>query len=242
MTDLQQVDGVAALEELTRGVAHDLNNLLTVMLTCAGSIAGADDVDQGVRSEAGLIIEAAERAGRLTRQLLTVEPTARRAVDLNAVIGEMLDLLTRTVGAGIRIVLATAAESPIVSLDRDRVERVVMNLALNARDAMQEGGTLTIRTGVAQLGESSPLLRRGMRAGVHATLSVSDTGNGMTPDVADRAFDPFFTTKPEGQTSGLGLAIVSGIVLDIGGTVHLRSETRLGTTVTAYLPVAEAAR
>jgi two-component system cell cycle sensor histidine kinase/response regulator CckA len=245
VTDLQQLEDRAAPDELARGVAHDLNNLVTVMLNCAASIARAEDADQAVRSDAGLIVEAAERAGRLTRRLLTdgaLDAAAQASVDLNAVVGGILDLLTRLVGEGIGVVVAAAPALPRIHLDRDQVERVLMNLALNGRDAMREGGTLMIRTGVARLGESSPLLRTGMRPGLYVTLSVSDTGKGMSPDVAERAFAPYFTTKPDGQACGLGLAIVASIVLDLGGTVHLRSQPRLGTTVTAYLPAADVAR
>jgi two-component system cell cycle sensor histidine kinase/response regulator CckA len=245
VTALQQREVHAALDERARGVAHDLNNLVTVMLNCAGSIARAEDAGRAVRSDAGLIVEAAERAGRLTRRLLTDGPldaAAEPTVDLNAVVGGILDLLTRLVGEAIGIVVAAAPALPPIHLDRDQVERVLLNLVLNGRDAMLDGGTLMLRTGVARLGENSPLLRTGMRPGHYVTLAVSDTGKGMSPDVAERAFAPSFTTKPDGRTCGLGLAIVSSIVLDLGGTVHLRSQPRLGTTVTAYLPAADVPR
>ena len=158
---------------------------------------------------------AAQRAARITKLLLIVgrSETARpEALELNAVLADMHDLLSTTVGEAIEIQVDTAADLPAIEVDRGQIEQVILNLAVNARDAMPKGGTLTIETGLAELDERRARMSPGVTPGRYAELTVNDTGTGMSPDFAAHIFEPFFTTKPAGQSNGLGLTTVHSIV------------------------------
>ena len=185
------------------------------------------------------IRRAAERAASLTRQLLVFsrrEVVAPEAVDLNGVVSETEKLLARTLGAQVELVVDRAPGLPAIKADRGQLEQVLVNLAVNARDAMPGGGRLTIRTRtVSQVHGASEEATAG--GGRYILLTVSDTGTGMSPEVRERAFEPFFTTKDSNHGTGLGLATVSGIVEQSGGTVRLESEVGAGTAVTVCLPV-----
>jgi len=234
-----------AVGQLTGGLAHDFNNLLQ-------GISGSLELmrtraAQGRPAEFGRYIEtamgSASRAAALTHRLLafsrrqTLDP---KPTDMNALVDGMEDLFRRTVGPNIQLEASFADEPWPVLCDSNQLESVLLNLVVNARDAMPDGGHLLIETTNTVL-----LDRRGaprdwppqdVPPGDYVALSVADTGTGMTPDVIARAFDPFFTTKPSGQGTGLGLSMVYGFVQQSGGHVRLRSETGQGTTVTIYLP------
>lgn len=186
---------------------------------------------------------AAERAAALTRRLLMFgrrEVVQPEVLDLNAVVGELHSLLCRTLGEHVVVSVRLDPElSPVVA-DPSQLEQVLVNLAVNARDAMPGGGRLVIETANVTLDEESVALHTGpaLAPGPYVRLSVTDSGTGMTPETVERAFDPFFTTKPRGQGTGLGLATVYGIVTDAGGHVALYSEVGLGTTFRIYLPPA----
>ena len=198
------------------------------------------DIDwESVRRDIGQVQQAARRAADLTRQLLAF---ARRRViqpqvlDLNQIITGLEPLLTRTLGEHVLLSTVLAPGLSPVLADPGQIEQVLVNLAVNARDAMPAGGRLTIETAGAELAEA-PAGRAGrLRPGSYVTIRVSDTGTGMPREVIDRAFEPFFTTKPEGQGSGLGLATVYGIITQAGGDVRIYSRAGLGTTITALLP------
>ena len=225
---LRQAQKMEAVGQLAGGIAHDFNNLLTV-------IAGYGEIAQrriGAgpgASELGEIQRAAERASRLTRQLLAF---ARRQVlepvllDVNEVASGLVPMLSRLIGETIEIAMLAGDELPPVLADRAQLEQVVINLAINARDAMPGGGTLAIETGVA---------------GGHVRLAVSDTGTGIEPGVLEHIFEPFYTTKDVGLGTGLGLATVHGIVTQSGGRVEVSSDPGLGSTFTVLLPAAEGA-
>jgi CheY-like chemotaxis protein len=190
------------------------------------------------------IREAGERASRLTRQLLSfarrevVRPTV---LDLTGVVLEMEQLLRRTIGEHVVLETSLAPDLWPIMADDGQLEQVLINLAVNARDAMPQGGTLTLDTENIDVDAAYAQARPGLGPGRYVRLRVSDTGVGMEPDVAARAFEPFFTTKPKGQGTGLGLATIHGIVTQAGGHVQIYSEPGLGTTFTVLLPATEAA-
>jgi PAS domain S-box-containing protein len=223
---LRQNERLDSLGHLAGGVAHDFNNLLAVITGYCGMIAeslpeddpGLDDVE-GIR-------KAADRGAALTRQLLIfsrLEPSRLETVNLNAVVTETRELLTRTLGEDIQFVTDLADDLRVVTVDRSKMEQVLLNLIMNARAAMPAGGQLTIRTWNTEDGD-------------RVSLSVTDVGHGMEPEVARRAFEPFFTTRPKGQGTGLGLATAYGAVVDAGGSIELETEPGHGTTVRVCLP------
>jgi signal transduction histidine kinase len=239
---LHQAQRLESLGQLAGGVAHDFNNLLAVILTCASFVAEATAGDASIRADVDRIQAAAERAARLTRQLLIFghrDTTNVEILDLNTIVTDIQDLLTRTIGEDITLVVRSAAGLPAIRADRGQMEQVLVNLAVNARDAMPDGGTLTIRLGTAMLDEEYTRLHPPIRPGRCVELSVSDTGVGMTPEIVSRIFEPFFTTKTRDRGTGLGLATVHGIVAGAGGSLSVYSEPGMGTTFRAFFPPAE---
>jgi PAS domain S-box-containing protein len=238
---LAQAQKMEAVGQLTGGVAHDFNNLLTAVLGSLQMIGKRSD-DAQIRRFADNARRAAERGARLTQQLLAFSRRQRltpESVDLPRLLGEIGDLLTRAVGASVILDTSLAADLPPAFVDPTQIELVLLNLAINARDAMEGGGHLTI-SGFAV--PSVPLeLAEELAPGSYVAIAVTDTGSGMTPEVRERAFEPFFTTKEQGKGTGLGLSQVYGFVRQSGGAVALRSAPGHGTTVTLYLPHAETA-
>jgi signal transduction histidine kinase len=239
---LHQSQRLESLGQLAGGVAHDFNNLLAVILNCATFVAEATDGDESVQADVEQIRTAAERAARLTHQLLIFgrrEKVKVEALDLNAVVADVQSLLVRSIGEQVTLVVHPAPGLPAIRADRGQIEQVLVNLAVNARDAMPDGGTLTIGLGVTRLDEDYARMHPGVRPGHYVELSVSDTGEGMSPDVAARIFEPFFTTKPQGKGTGLGLATVHGVVTEAGGSLTVDSEPGTGTTFRAFFPAAD---
>jgi PAS domain S-box-containing protein len=244
---LRQAQKMEAVGLLAGGIAHDFNNLLTViyghaeaMADAAGGAASSPAGDP--RANADAIRAAADRAASLTRQLLAFsrqQQLTLQPVDLNEVVGGVSTLLRRVIGDGIRLDLHLDPIIPHVRADLAQLEHVLMNLAVNARDAMPRGGTLTIETTTTQLDEAYAGGHVEVTPGTYAMLSVSDTGTGMDRQTRARVFEPFFTTKGEGRGMGLGLSTVYGIVKQFGGSVWVYSELGHGTTFKVYLPVAE---
>ena len=197
-----------------------------------------------VRADVEQIQAAAQRAARITRQLLIVgrrETAQPEALGLNAVVADTHDLLSGALGAGIELRVDAAADLPTIEADRGQVEQVLLNLAFNARDAMPQGGTLTIETSLAELDERHARLDPGVSPGRYVELAVSDTGTGMSEEVKAHIFEPFFTTRPVGQGTGLGLAIVYAVVTGAGGSISVVSEEGTGTTFRLLFPAAGAA-
>jgi DNA-binding response OmpR family regulator/signal transduction histidine kinase len=225
---LRQSMKMEAIGQLTGGLAHDFNNLLTAVVGNLDFIRHRS-TEPNVRKWAENAFKAAERGSKLTSQLLAFSRTQKldtTAVDLNGLISGMKDLLNQSLGTSITLRLDLAPGLPAAVADTNQLELAILNLSLNARDAMPDGGALTIATAL------SP------RDAKIATVSVTDTGSGMPPDVVARAFDPFFTTKPTGKGTGLGLSQVYGIVRAAGGEVTIESKVGRGTTVILRLPVA----
>jgi PAS domain S-box-containing protein len=242
--ELQQAQRLESVGQLAGGVAHDFNNLIAVILNYATFVADELADRPALRNDVEEIRRAAERAATLTRQLLIFsrrEVARPEILDVNSVVTEMRKLLQRTIGEHIELVTTAAPDLWPVLADRGQIEQVIMNLAVNARDAMPQGGKLIIETQNAELDEDFVSTHVDLATGRYVRLSIADTGHGMTTEIADRAFEPFFTTKPKGKGTGLGLATVYGIVSEAHGKVALYSEPGRGTTASVLLPIAESA-
>jgi PAS domain S-box-containing protein len=232
--DLIQNQRMEALGQLTGGIAHDFNNLLTVIIGGHELFASTGDAELVRRAN-----EAAEMGARLTDRLLSfsrqrkLEPAI---IDLNQHVLNMMDLLRRSIGETVAMSTSLASKLAAIRVDPSEIENAVLNLAINARDAMPRGGRLIIETEDVDL-DSDDCSDYGLSPGRYVRLSISDTGNGMPPEVAARAFEPFFTTKPLGQGTGLGLATIYGFVKQSGGNATIYSEPDRGTTINLYLPV-----
>jgi two-component system cell cycle sensor histidine kinase/response regulator CckA len=234
---LRQAQRMDAAGRLAGGVAHDFNNLLTTINGFSELLLRDLGEDHPRRKDVEQIRKAAERGAQLTRQLLSfgTPPTLQpRALDLNTVVANMEGLLQRLVGADIRLTTRLRAGLGEVKMDPGQVEQILVNLVLNARDAMPAGGTLTIETGERQISGSARV--RSVKPGRYLVLAVSDTGSGMDGDTLSHVFDPFFTSRAPGYRSGLGLSIVYGIVKQSGGGVRVSSEPEQGTTVKVFIP------
>ncbi len=235
---LQQSQRLETVGQLAGGIAHDFNNLLAVILNYAEFVA--DELPDGnLKQDVEEIQRAATRAADLTRQLLIFarrETTDPQLLDLNAVIAGVETMLRRTLGENVELRLTLEEQLFSVRADHGQIEQVVLNLAVNARDAMPAGGQLVVETATVELGDDYAAAHPGASLGRYVRLSVSDNGMGMSPEVLARAFEPFFTTKDAGQGTGLGLATVYGIVTQAGGSVSISSEPRLGTRVSIHLP------
>jgi PAS domain S-box-containing protein len=253
-TQLHQAQRLENLGQLAGGIAHDFNNLLGVIINYATFVSEEMDVasesDWGGRWETasddvGQIKLAAERAARLTHQLLAFarrEVVRPQVIDLDQVISGVTEMLSRTLGGHIEVTTSSPGGLWPVLADPGQIEQVLMNLAVNARDAMPGGGSLSIET--SNVTVDADFIAGGSKAqpGRNVRLRVSDSGCGMSADVIERAFDPFFTTKPEGAGTGLGLATVYGIIAQAEGHIQIYSEPGAGTTFSIMLPVtAEAA-
>lgn len=240
----QQAQKMEAIGRLAGGVAHDFNNLLTVMLgSCELVLTSLTDDDPN-RDDIEEIQKAGLRAAALTRQLLTfsrrsvVEP---KLLDVNEVLDGLLPMLTRLIGEDVKVVTRLRSAGAHVLADRNQIEQVLVNLAVNARDSMLGGGTLTIESDKIELDENYVSMHFASAPGSYVVLTVTDTGSGMTEDVLKHIFEPFYTTKPLGEGTGLGLATVHGIVLQNGGSIGVYSEVGHGASFKVYLPLVSAA-
>jgi signal transduction histidine kinase/DNA-binding response OmpR family regulator len=230
---LVQAQKMEALGQLTGGIAHDFNNLLNVIMGNAELIARVS-LDERVRNMAQTVKRATERGAKLTGQLLTFSRSSNldlKAIDVIALLHGMRDMLSLSLGTGIRFISQFGGEEAWTQADANQLELAVLNLAINARDAMPDGGNLTIR--VSRRGAPDEAIP----AGKYVVIGVSDTGTGIAPDVLSRVFDPFFTTKPVGKGTGLGLSQVYGIATQAGGAARIHSEPGVGTTVELWLPL-----
>ena len=238
---LHQAQRLESVGQLAGGVAHDFNNLLAIILNYAAFAASRSD-DEQAKADIEQVIEAGHRAADLTKQLLIFarrEAVQRRPVVLVDVVDSIATMLSRSLGEHINIVVRSRGDAPVFLADPGQVEQVLVNLAVNARDAMPSGGTLMIETGAVEVDEQYAASHPGLSPGRYAILTVSDTGEGIAPDVAAHVFEPFFTTKRPGQGTGLGLSTVYGIATEAGGTVTVYSEPGIGTTFRVYFPAVD---
>ncbi len=233
-----QAQKMEAIGHLAGGVAHDFNNLLTVILGFCELLLDRH-ADQPHRNDILEIQKAGTRAAVLTRQLLTfsrkqvVKPTR---LDMNRLVADLEPMIARLLGEDVRMVLTLPPSLAPIRADRGQVEQVLINLAVNARDAMPGGGTLTIETADVELNDVYASTHAGVTSGTYVSVTVIDTGTGMTPEVQARLFEPFFTTKEVGKGTGLGLATVHGIASRSGGSVNVWSELGRGTSFVVYFP------
>ncbi len=250
VTELKQAEAqlahaqkMEAIGQLTGGVAHDFNNLLTAILLNSDVLADRM-TDERLRPLAEATRTAAERGADLTRRLLafgrrqTLQPLP---TDVNALVAGMEQLMRRTLGEHIAIGIRTAGDLRPARVDPGQLEAAVVNLAVNARDAMPRGGRITIETANVELDDGYAAMNTDVTPGEYVMVAVGDTGTGMAPEVVARAFEPFFTTKEQGRGTGLGLSMVYGFVKQSGGHVRIYSELGVGTVVRLYLPRSEIA-
>ena len=238
-TALFQSQKVEAIGQLAGGVAHDFNNILAVISGYCEMAQRQIEPAHPARPRLDQILKAANRAAALTRQLLAFsrkQVLQPRPLDLNAIIGDTHKMLGRLIGENVHLVMKPAVGLGTVNADPGQVEQIILNLAVNARDAMPQGGTLTFETRNVDLDADYAMLHPATLPGRYVMLAVSDNGTGMTQEVQGRVFEPFFTTKAEGEGTGLGLATVYGIVKQSGGNVWVYSEPGHGTTFRIYLP------
>ncbi len=247
---LHQSQRLESLGQLAGGVAHDFNNLLGVIINYTAFVgevvATAAERDgsqwEAARRDIEQVQRAAERATRLTHQLLAFgrrEVVQPRVLNLNDVVRDIEEMLRRTLGEHVELITLPAADAWPVFADAGQLEQVLVNLAVNARDAMPAGGKLTIDTSNILVHEDIAGERPGLKTGRHISLRISDSGSGMTAETVSRAFEPFFTTKRKGEGSGLGLATVYGIITQAGGHTEIFSDVGLGTTVSILLPAVD---
>ncbi|HEY6724070.1 MAG TPA: ATP-binding protein [Polyangiaceae bacterium] len=238
---LAQRQRLESLGLLAGGVAHDFNNLLSVIRASVGFI-GAGPLTPAQKADLVTIGDAAARAASLTRKLLVFgrqEPPSFESADLNAVVRDFLRLSARLLPANVQIDFVAGAALPRLLIDSRQLEQVLMNLALNARDAMPSGGRITLETQQVVVNGEYRRAHPWAKPGRYVLLSVGDTGSGIPPEIIERVFEPFFTTKAQGEGTGLGLAVTWGIVHQHGGMVHCYSEVGVGTSFKIYLPAAE---
>jgi len=248
---MRRAQRLESIGQLAGGVAHDFNNLLAIIINYTALIVSELDAMQraphrecwdALRDDLGEIQKAADRAASLTHQLLAFSRQGVGnpvLVDLNDAVTSVEELLRRTIGEHIELHISLAESLRMIRGDDSQLEQMLLNLSINSRDAMPDGGTLTIDTADVEVDEEYAAPRSELRPGPYVRLRVSDTGRGMTPEELDSAFDPFFTTKPVGEGTGLGLAAVYGIVNQAGGRAAFHSEPGVGTTFTALFPAAE---
>ena len=237
---LVQAQKMEAIGQLTGGVAHDFNNLLTAVVGSLELLLRRTD-DEKLRRLAGNALQAAERGARLTAQLLAFSRRQRLTpapLDVNRIIAGMGDLLARSIGTHVEVETRLADGLSRALADPTQLEVMILNLAINARDAMPGGGRLQIAT--RNLDQVPEALAGELAPGRYVAICVTDTGVGMAPEILQHAFEPFFTTKPQGKGTGLGLAQLYGFARQSGGTVRIDSEEGRGTSVTIYLPATEA--
>jgi PAS domain S-box-containing protein len=239
--ELREAQKMEAVGQLAGGIAHDFNNLMTAILCHVGLLKMNADAPSEVLETAGVIEGAARRAAQLTSELLGFARRGKHQnvlVDMNASVRACVALFSRTLDPRVRVVTRFGPTPALVRGDPVQVEQVILNLALNARDAMPEGGEMVLETGLADVAEEDCGGRRGAKPGRYVVLTVQDTGRGIPEDLRRRLFEPFFTTKPRGKGTGMGLAMVYGIAKNHGGWAELDAQARRGATFRVFLPAA----
>jgi signal transduction histidine kinase len=236
---LRQVQKMEAVGHLTGGIAHDFNNILTVIMGMAEVLSEELAGDPVHSSSVRMISDAAGRGAEVTKQLLAFsrqQPLQPRETDINALVEDTARLLRPTLGEHIEMHLALEEDSWFALVDPNHLATALLNLAVNARDAMADGGKLTLETGNVYLDEAYAMVNHEVRLGHYVMLAVSDTGSGIPAEIRDKVFEPFFTTKETGKGTGLGLSMVYGFVKQSNGHIKIYSEEGHGTSIKLYLP------
>jgi two-component system, cell cycle sensor histidine kinase and response regulator CckA len=238
-SQLLQAQKLESIGRLSGGIAHDFNNMLTTIAGCTELASQTLPLDHPAQQDLQTIQRATDRATALTRQLLTFarkQPIMVQTLDLNELLGDIEQILGRLIGADIAFATYLAPALWPINADRNQIEQVVFNLAVNARDAMPDGGKLTLETANVELDATYAQQHLSAQPGAYVMLAVSDTGMGISPEVQAQIFEPFFTTKAQGKGTGLGLATSYAIVQQHGGAIWVYSEIGHGTTFKVYLP------
>ena len=241
---LRQAQKMEAIGVLAGGVAHDFNNLLTAIHGYSTLAISEVDEDSTLYSKLLQVQRAAERAATLTRQLLLFsrkQAIQQKPVDISATVDDMIKMLQRLIGEDIRVIPRLDPDIWITMADVGNIEQVIMNLAVNARDAMPEGGSITFTAKNTVISDTDTLFIPNARSGKYVCLTVSDKGTGMNEETVQRIFEPFYTTKEEGKGTGLGLSVVYGIISQHNGFINVFSEIGIGTTFDIYLPASDTA-
>jgi signal transduction histidine kinase/ActR/RegA family two-component response regulator len=236
---LRQSQKMEAVGQLAAGVAHDFNNILAVVKGYAGLLLADMPLDSKDRKPLQTIAAAADKASKLVRQLLTFsrkQVIQLQPVPVHATLSALAEMLPRVLGENIQVKVRVSRTGPLINADSGMLEQLLMNLAVNARDAMPDGGLLTISAEVVELNSSSALRHQDARPGQFMRLSVTDTGCGIPAEHLSRIFEPFFTTKPVGSGTGLGLAAVYGIAKQHNGWVEVQSQPGQGSTFQVFIP------
>lgn len=236
---IQRQDRLAAVGQLASGIAHDFNNIMAVIILYAFLLLKTPEITAEMKKRLSVISDQAEMASDLTQQILDFARRStldHRAVDLNSILEDAVKLLEHTIPENIRTTFSASRDEYIVTADPARIQQVIMNLALNARDAMPEGGELRITLERKELNDKDELRKLGLTQGEWMLIKVADNGRGISPEHIEHIFDPFFTTKPVGEGTGLGLAQVYGIMKQHDGHIDVYSEEGKGTTFSCYLP------
>jgi signal transduction histidine kinase len=237
---LRQSQKLDSLGQLAGGIAHDFNNMLGVIVASLNILRRKlDKIEGDYTSYIDSALLSADNASELIRRLLAfsrIQPLAPQALDANLFVSQMSDMLIRSIGDGIKLIVTLDDKLWPTKADANELQNAILNLAVNARDAMPEGGNLMITTKNCVIGKTDHLLLVDLPIGDYVVLEIEDTGKGMPPDVAAKAFDPFYTTKEVGKGSGLGLSQVHGFVKQSGGNVRIISEVDKGTKIEMYLP------
>jgi signal transduction histidine kinase len=236
---LRQAQRMEAMGQLTGGIAHDFNNLLGVIVGNADLLLAMVKDNEEQTEIANEILTSALHGAELTHRLLAFarqQPLSSQVIDLNAHLPRVIAILQRTIGERIRIHTSLAEGLWLTRVDPSQIEDVLLNLAINARDAMPNGGSVAIETANVELDEDYAGQHAEVRAGEYVTLSMTDTGTGMPPEIIERAMEPFFTTKEQGKGTGLGLSMVYGFAKQSGGHFSIYSSVGIGTTMRLYLP------
>ena len=239
---LMHAQKMEAVGRLAGGVAHDFNNMLTVIAGYNRMILDELSTMDPLRGYAEEILKAADRAGALTNQLLAFsrrQVMQPRIININAVLGQTEKMLRRLIGEDVQLVMSLDKNAGNIKADPNHIEQAIVNLAVNSRDAMPNGGRLTIETGNVQIDENYVKTHMGVKPGEFVMIAVSDTGHGMDSATRQNIFEPFFTTKQQGKGTGLGLATVYGMVKQSGGDIWVYSEPGQGTTFKLYFPLVE---
>ena len=236
---LRQSQKMEAIGRLAGGIAHDFNNLLTVIIVCSEMLLNETSQESPIYKDIEEIKTAGERAVWLTKELLSFsqrQPLTLKVVNINSITGNMEKMLRRVIGEDTQLVSVLDSEFGNIKADRGNIEQIIMNLTVNATDAMPDGGDITVKTENVTLGEKNNIGIPEAKPGDYVCLSVTDTGIGMDKDTLEHIFEPFFTTKGPGKGTGLGLSTVYGIVKNHGGWINVHSEIEKGTTFKIYLP------
>jgi len=239
---LFQSQKMESIGRLAGGIAHDFNNLLMVILNAGRFVEEEIGPKSPARDDIQQVISAAERGAKLVRQLLTYsrkQLVAPKVVDVNDVIADMRDLVQRTIGEDIALLINLHEGAWLTTIDPSQLSQILLNLAVNSRDAMARGGTLAIESKNVVVDEDFAIRHPDMAPGAYVTISVSDTGTGIPREIVDMIFEPFFSTKSKAEATGLGLSMVYGIVKQAGGNVSVYSEPGIGTTFKVYLKAAD---